>query len=45
MDVHETVDSLIQQAESFHAGETSLAWDYNNEWQVKIVVKRKKKTK
>ena len=43
MDVHETVESLIQQAESFHAGETSLVWDYNNEWQVKIVVKKKKK--
>ena len=23
MDVHETVESLIQQAESFHAGATS----------------------
>ena len=29
MDVHETVESLIQQAESLNAGESSLAWDYN----------------
>ena len=42
MDVHETVESLIQQAESFHAGESSLAWDYNVDWQVKLVVKRKR---
>ena len=27
--VHETVESLIKQAESLNAGESSLAWDYN----------------
>ena len=43
MDVHETVESLIQQAESFHAGATSVEWDYNDAWSVKIVVKKKKK--
>lgn len=43
MDVHETVESLIQQAESFHAGATSFEWDYNDTWSVKIVVKKKKK--
>ena len=42
MDVHETVESLIQQAESFNAGATSVEWDYNDAWSVKIVVKRKK---
>ncbi len=30
MDVHETVESLIQQAESFNAGATSVEWDYND---------------
>jgi hypothetical protein len=43
MDVHETVESLIQQAESFNAGATSVEWDYNDAWSVKIVVKKKKK--
>ena len=42
MDVHETVESLIQQAESFNAGATSVEWDYNDAWSVKIVVKKKK---
>ena len=40
---NESLEGLIKQAESLNAGETSLAWDYNNEWQVKIVVKRKRK--
>ena len=43
MDLNESIEGLIKQAEKFNAGETSLAWDYNSEWQVKIVVKRKKK--
>lgn len=42
MDVHETIESLIQQAESFHAGATSVEWDYNDSWSVKIVLKKKK---
>ena len=40
---NESLEGLIKQAESLNAGESSLAWDYNGEWQVKIVVKRKKK--
>ena len=40
---NESLEGLIKQAESLNAGETSLAWDYNDAWQVKIVVKRKKK--
>ena len=40
---NESLEGLIKQAEKFNAGETSLAWDYNGEWQVKIVVKRKTK--
>ncbi|MBO4839585.1 MAG: hypothetical protein J5524_00600 [Bacteroidaceae bacterium] len=40
---NESLEGLIKQAESLNAGETSIAWDYNNEWQVKIVVKRKRK--
>ena len=40
---NESLEGLIKQAEKFNAGESSLAWDYNGEWQVKIVVKRKKK--
>ena len=40
---NESLEGLIKQAESLNAGETTLAWDYNGEWQVKIVVKRKKK--
>ena len=42
MDVKETVESLIKQAESLNTGESSLAWDYNVDWQVKLVVKRKR---
>ena len=45
MDLNEfnkSLEGLIKQAEKFNAGESSLAWDYNGEWQVKIVVKRKK---
>ena len=45
MDINETIESLIKQAEHFNAGETSLAWDYNSDWEAKIVVKSKKKTK
>lgn len=40
---NESIEGLIKQAERLNAGETTLAWDYNNTWQVKIVVKRKKK--
>ena len=40
---NESLEGLIKQAESLNAGETSIAWDYNNEWRVKIVVKRKRK--
>ena len=40
---NESLEGLIKQAEKFNAGESSLAWDYNGEWQVKIVVKRKTK--
>lgn len=43
MELEETIETLIKQAESFKAGGTSLAWDYNDEWEVKIEVKRKKK--
>ena len=42
MDVKETVESLTKQAESLNVGESSLAWDYNVDWQVKLVVKRKR---
>lgn len=42
MDMKETIEGLIRQAEHFNAGETSLAMDYNSEWEVKIVVKRRK---
>ncbi len=42
MDIKETIESLIKQAENFHAGTTSDAWDYNDAWEVKIVVKKKK---
>lgn len=42
MDIIETIEGLIDQAEQFKAGETSLAMDYNSDWEVKIVVKRKK---
>ena len=45
MDIKETIEGLIKQAEHFNAGETSLAWDYNSDWEAKIVVKSKKKTK
>ena len=40
---NESIEGLIRQAESLNAGETSIAWDYSSEWQVKIVVKRKRK--
>ena len=40
---NESLEGLIKQAESLNAGETSIAWDYNHEWRVKIVVKRKRK--
>ena len=40
---NESLEGLVKQAERLNAGETSLAWDYNGEWQVKIVVKRKRK--
>jgi len=40
---NESLEGLIKQAERLNAGETSLAWDYNSTWQVKLVVKRKKK--
>ena len=40
---NESIEGLIKQAESLNAGATSVEWDYNGEWQVKIVVKRKKK--
>ena len=46
MDINEfnqSIEGLIKQAESLNAGKSSLAWDYNAEWQVKLVVKRKKK--
>ena len=46
MDINEfnkSLEGLISQAERLNAGETSIAWDYNSEWQVKIVVKRKRK--
>ncbi len=43
MDINETIEGLIKQAEHFNAGETSLAWDYNDNWEAKVVVKRKKK--
>ena len=43
MDLNESIEGLIKQAERLNAGETSLAWDYNSTWQVKLVVKRKKK--
>lgn len=43
MDLKETIEGLIEQAENFNAGSTSVEWDYNNAWSVKIVVKRKKK--
>ena len=42
MDMKETIEGLIRQAEHFNAEETSLAMDYNSEWEVKIVVKRRK---
>ncbi|MBP5337913.1 MAG: hypothetical protein J6Z14_01210 [Prevotella sp.] len=42
MDMTKTIEGLINQAEHFNAGETSLAMDYNSDWKVKIVVKRKK---
>lgn len=45
MDIKETIEGLIKQAELLNAGETSLAWDYNSDWEAKIVVKRKKKSK
>ena len=40
---NESLEGLIKQAEKFHAGATSVEWDYNDAWQAKIVVKRKKK--
>ena len=40
---NESLEGLIKQAERLNAGETSLAGDYNSTWQVKLVVKRKKK--
>ena len=43
MDIKETIEGLIKQAEHFGAGETSIAMDYNDDWEVKVVVKRKKK--
>ena len=45
MDIKETIEGLIKQAEHFGAGETSLAWDYNSDWEAKVVVKSKKKKK
>ena len=45
MDIKETIEGLIKQAEHFGAGETSLAWDYNCDWEAKVVVKSKKKKK
>ena len=45
MDINEfnqSIEGLIKQAESLNAGESSLAWDYNVDWQVKLVVKRKR---
>ena len=43
MDIKETIEGLIKQAEYFNAGETSLSMDYNDDWEVKVVMKRKKK--
>lgn len=31
MDIKETIESLIRQAEHFGARETSLVWDYNSD--------------
>ena len=45
MDIKETIETLIKQAENTNAGEISLTWDYNDAWGVKFVVKRKKKSK
>ena len=41
----EAIEGLIEQAEKLNAGETVIAWDFNSEWEVKIVVKRKKQKK
>ena len=43
MDIKETIEGLIKQAEHFNAGEASLAWDYNDDWEIKVAVKSKKK--
>ena len=42
MDIIKAIEGLIRQAEHFKAGETSLAMDYNSDWEVKIIVKRKR---
>ena len=44
MGVKASVESLIKQAERLNTGESSLAWDYNVDWQVKLVVKRKRRS-
>ena len=43
MDIKETVEGLIKQAEHFGTDETTLTMDYNDEWEASVVVKRKSK--
>ena len=43
MDIKETVEGLIKQAEHCGANETTLTMDYNDEWEASVVVKRKSK--
>ncbi len=42
MEINEAIERLIDQAEHFNAGETSISMNYNPDWEVKIVVKRRK---
>ena len=45
MDIKEIIEPLIKQAEHFNAGETKVVMDYNEDWEVKLVVRRKFKYK
>ena len=41
MEIKETVAGLIRQAEHFNAGVTELSMDYDENWEVRLIVKRK----
>lgn len=43
MDIKELIEPLVKQAISLNAGETKVVMDYNAEWEVKLIVRRKTK--